>query len=81
MNWDSPTKIQLKSIPFALEGKDIVGIAETGSGKTGAFLLPIIQHWIKCGQPVGFALILAPTRELAQQLANEAERLGQVQNR
>ncbi|CAH8588982.1 unnamed protein product [Schistosoma bovis] len=77
MNWDSPTKIQLKSIPFALEGKDIVGIAETGSGKTGAFLLPIIQHWIKCGQPVGFALILAPTRELAQQLANEAERLGQ----
>ncbi|VDP28949.1 unnamed protein product [Schistosoma curassoni] len=58
-------------------GKDIVGIAETGSGKTGAFLLPIIQHWIKCGQPVGFALILAPTRELAQQLANEAERLGQ----
>ncbi|CAH8606994.1 unnamed protein product [Schistosoma rodhaini] len=77
MKWDSPTKIQVNSIPFALEGKDIVGIAETGSGKTGAFLLPIIQHWIKFGQPVGFALILAPTRELAQQLANEAERLGQ----
>ncbi|CAH8529745.1 unnamed protein product [Schistosoma turkestanicum] len=77
MKWDCPTKIQSKSIPIALEGKDIVGIVETGSGKTGAFLLPIIQHWIKSGQPVGFALILAPTRELAQQLANEAKRLGQ----
>ncbi|CAH8576086.1 unnamed protein product [Heterobilharzia americana] len=61
-------------------GTDIVGIAETGSGKTGAFLLPIIQHWIKSGQPVGFALILAPTRELAQQLANEVERLGQYKS-
>ncbi|KAH8858824.1 ATP-dependent RNA helicase T26G10.1 [Schistosoma japonicum] len=80
MKWDFPTKIQSKSIPTSLEGKDVVGIAETGSGKTAAFLLPIIQHWIKCGQPIGFALILAPTRELAQQLANEAERLGQYKS-
>ncbi|KAK4468206.1 hypothetical protein MN116_008098 [Schistosoma mekongi] len=80
MKWDHPTKIQSKSIPLSLEGKDVVGIAGTGSGKTAAFLLPIIQHWIKCGQPIGFALILAPTRELAQQLANEAERLGQYKS-
>ncbi|CAH8862897.1 unnamed protein product [Trichobilharzia szidati] len=80
VKWLCPTQIQSAAIPVSLEGKDIVGIAETGSGKTGAFLLPIIQHWIKSGQPVGFALILAPTRELAQQLANEAEHLGQYKS-
>ncbi|KAF6774015.1 hypothetical protein AHF37_06665 [Paragonimus kellicotti] len=76
MKWFQPTHIQRAAIPPALEGKDIIGIAETGSGKTGAFLLPIIQHWIRAGRPLGFALLLAPTRELAQQLATEACRLG-----
>ncbi|KAF5404655.1 ATP-dependent rRNA helicase RRP3 [Paragonimus heterotremus] len=76
MKWSQPTHIQCAAIPPALEGKDIIGIAETGSGKTGAFLLPIIQHWIRAGRPTGFALLLAPTRELAQQLATEACRLG-----
>ncbi|KAG5454496.1 putative ATP-dependent RNA helicase t26g10.1 [Clonorchis sinensis] len=79
LGWSEPTPIQHNAIPVALRGKDLIGIAETGSGKTGAFLIPIIQQWILAGRPRGFALLLAPTRELAQQLAMEACRLGSPQ--
>jgi len=61
-----PTEIQEKSIPLALEGKDIIGAAKTGSGKTLAFGLPIIEK-LQAGKPQQ-ALILVPTRELAQQV-------------
>lgn len=43
LKWKTPSKIQQESIPVALEGKDVIGLAETGSGKTGAFCLPILQ--------------------------------------
>jgi len=61
----TPTPIQYKAIPIALEGKDIVGIAQTGTGKTLAFGIPIVQRLAAEG---GQALILVPTRELALQV-------------
>ncbi len=68
LKFHTPTPIQHKTIPMALEGKDIVGIAQTGTGKTLAFGLPLIQRLASLS---GRALILAPTRELALQI-NEA---------
>src|SRR5215467_13815280 len=59
-----PTPIQAKFIPLALTGRDVMGQAKTGTGKTGAFLIPIFER-IKPGQGHTQALILAPTRELA----------------
>ena len=63
-----PTPIQKKAIPEALSGKDIVGIAQTGTGKTIAFAVPILQRLSAAGR--GRALILLPTRELARQVAD-----------
>ncbi|KAL3320800.1 ribosomal RNA processing protein [Cichlidogyrus casuarinus] len=71
--WPSPTPIQVKSIPQILTGVDLIGLSETGSGKTGAFLLPILQQWIKDDYPKNFALILLPTRELAKQITDELD--------
>ncbi|MFA5262121.1 MAG: DEAD/DEAH box helicase, partial [Candidatus Omnitrophota bacterium] len=61
----TPTPIQYRAIPTALEGKDILGVAQTGTGKTLAFGIPIIQRLASEG---GQALILVPTRELAMQV-------------
>ena len=66
-----PTEVQAKAIPPALEGRDLLASAETGSGKTAAFLLPIIQR-LK-GTGALRALILAPTRELAIQIEANAK--------
>ena len=69
--YKKPTPIQAKSIPMLLEGKDMLGCAQTGTGKTAAFLLPIIQKVAKQqtkGKPVIKALVLSPTRELAAQI-------------
>ena len=66
-----PTEIQEKAIPLALQGKDLIGSAKTGSGKTLSFSLPIIEH-IQQGTP-SQALILVPTRELAQQVGEVFE--------
>jgi ATP-dependent RNA helicase RhlE len=60
-----PTPIQLKAIPLANEGKDIIGIAQTGTGKTHSFAIPMVQ---RLAQKKGVGLILAPTRELAIQI-------------
>jgi ATP-dependent RNA helicase RhlE len=60
-----PTPIQLKVIPLAMEGKDVVGIAQTGTGKTHAFAIPLVQ---RLAQKKGIGLVLAPTRELAIQI-------------
>lgn len=77
LGWEAPTKIQAEAIPHALEGKDIIGLAQTGSGKTGAFALPIIQALLDSTQhPPFFGCVLSPTRELAIQIAEQFEALG-----
>lgn len=68
-----PTPIQLKVIPLALEGKDIIGIAQTGTGKTHAFAIPMCQL---LAQKPGMGLILAPTRELAVQISENFQPLS-----
>ena len=67
--WENPTEIQLQSIPVARQGRDVVGQARTGSGKTAAFGIPIIEAARPSGEPQ--AIILCPTRELAVQVAEE----------
>ena len=73
--FDTPTPIQADAIPVLLEGGDLIGVAETGTGKTLAFLLPIF-HKLKTGLSDPQALVVCPTRELAIQVAGEAERFG-----
>lgn len=75
MKWKTPSKIQRESIPVALQGNDIIALAETGSGKTGAFALPILQALLENPQRY-FALVLTPTRELAFQIGEQFEALG-----
>ena len=75
----NPTPIQTQAIPLALEGRDIIGLAETGSGKTAAFVLPILQSLLEKPQAM-FGLILAPTRELAYQIAQQVDALGSIIN-
>uniref|UniRef100_A0A8C8K9E4 RNA helicase n=1 Tax=Oncorhynchus tshawytscha TaxID=74940 RepID=A0A8C8K9E4_ONCTS len=75
LGWKTPTKIQIEAIPVALQGKDVIGLAETGSGKTGAFALPILQSLLASAQRL-HTLILTPTRELAFQIAEQFEALG-----
>lgn len=75
----SPSAIQDQCINPALEGKDIIGLANTGTGKTAAFLLPTIEKLYKGRRPVS-ALVLAPTRELAQQIEQEFKRFSPNQN-
>ncbi len=70
-----PTPIQEQLIPHALAGRDVIGQAQTGTGKTAAFLLPYLQQWQENGPPGPTALILVPTRELAVQVAEEAKKL------
>src|SRR5438105_11208791 len=67
MGYVEPTPIQLRAIPLIMEGKDVIGSAQTGTGKTAAFALPMIS---KMGEhtPRTRALILEPTRELAAQV-------------
>lgn len=75
LKWKAPSKIQREAIPLALQGKDVIGLAETGSGKTGAFALPILQALLENPQRY-FAVILTPTRELAYQISEQFEALG-----
>merc|ERR1719517_71054 len=75
MKWKGPTKIQQEAIPWALKGRDIIGLAETGSGKTGAFALPIVQRLLDNPQRF-FAVALAPTRELCVQIGEQFEAIG-----
>ncbi|XP_074116279.1 putative ATP-dependent RNA helicase DDX47 [Cotesia typhae] len=75
LKWPAPTKIQREAIPLSLEGKDIIGLAETGSGKTAAFALPILQGLLENPQRY-YALVLTPTRELAVQISEQFQALG-----
>ncbi len=68
--YNTPTEIQDKTIEALLEGRDLMGIAQTGTGKTGAFLVPIVQHLMN-HKPAFQVLIVAPTRELALQIQDE----------
>ena len=78
--FDTPTPIQVQAIPPALEGRDLLGVAQTGTGKTAAFLLPSLQRLLAGGGATRGRLprmvVLAPTRELAMQIAEDAEALA-----
>ena len=80
----SPTEIQCQALPVILSGRDVVGVAKTGSGKTAAFVLPMMVHVMaqreleKGEGPI--AVIAAPTRELAEQIHREARKFGKAYN-
>ncbi|MHB1003890.1 MAG: DEAD/DEAH box helicase, partial [Thermoleophilia bacterium] len=78
MGYSEPTPIQRESIPVALEGRDIVGCAQTGTGKTAAFILPILQRLGKGGGVK--ALVVTPTRELALQIEEFARECSRFTN-
>jgi ATP-dependent RNA helicase DeaD len=71
-----PTPIQAALIPHALTGRDVIGQAQTGTGKTAAFLLPFMNAWHDTSEPGPQAVVLAPTRELVVQVAQEATKLA-----
>ena len=75
--YTEPRPIQLEAIPPALKGRDVLGLAQTGTGKTAAFVLPILQRLLKQQRSGPRALVLTPTRELAAQVHSEFERLAQ----
>ncbi|KAF4587883.1 ATP-dependent rRNA helicase RRP3 [Ophiocordyceps camponoti-floridani] len=75
LGYKTPTAIQARAIPVALRGRDVIGLAETGSGKTAAFALPMLQALLEKPQAL-FGLVLAPTRELAAQIGQAFEALG-----
>jgi ATP-dependent RNA helicase DeaD len=80
LGYEEPTPIQLAAIPPLIAGKDLLGIAATGTGKTAAFSLPLLQRLTPGGKRAPFstsALVLVPTRELAMQVAEAIHRYGQ----
>ncbi|CAH0369524.1 unnamed protein product [Pelagomonas calceolata] len=77
VGWTKPTRIQRKAIPVALAGRDVIGLAETGSGKTGAFGLPIMHKLLEKPSRL-FGTVLAPTRELAVQIHEVFDALGKA---
>ncbi len=79
MGFEEPTPIQAQAIPTLLSGKDLVGQAQTGTGKTAAFGIPLLEN-IKTATGATYGIILAPTRELAIQVAEEMNKLGQFSN-
>jgi ATP-dependent RNA helicase RhlE len=78
--YNTPTPIQAQAIPAVLKGRDLLGIAQTGTGKTAAFMLPSIDRLREADKPIPFKscrmLVLAPTRELAVQIADSAKDYG-----
>lgn len=76
LGYKHPSKIQSQTLPYALAGKDLIGLAETGSGKTAAFAIPIIQRLLNEGPQPFYACVLAPTRELCLQINQHFEALG-----
>merc|ERR1712218_381394 len=84
VGYTEPTPIQRQAIPIGLQNRDIIGVAETGSGKTAAFLIPLLE-WIMSlpkqtrveeADQGPYAIIMAPTRELAQQIEEESNKFG-----
>jgi ATP-dependent RNA helicase RhlE len=77
LGYTKPTPIQLQAIPPIMQGRDIIGLAQTGTGKTAAFALPILQRLLKGPRGCVRALIISPTRELAEQTAEAINDLGE----
>lgn len=77
VGFTDPTPIQEQAIPYALEGRDVLGLAQTGTGKTAAFLLPILNKLASGQLGQVRALIVAPTRELAEQILEASQGLSQ----
>ena len=78
LNFTTPTEIQAKTIPLILENKDVIGLSQTGTGKTFAFALPLIQQINK--ENYVQKLIICPTRELAEQILNEFKKFKDKEN-
>jgi ATP-dependent RNA helicase RhlE len=78
LGYTEPTPIQKQGIPVVLSGQDLIGCAETGTGKTAAFLLPLIQKMTEKARPGVRVLVLAPTRELAMQIQKNYRELNRV---
>src|SRR3954469_1177124 len=79
LGYEEPTPIQQQTIPPLIEGKDLLGQAATGTGKTAAFALPILQRLVNEGRTQGpIAVVLVPTRELAMQVAEAVHRYGKA---
>ena len=76
LGFSKPTPIQTDAIPAALDGRDILACAMTGSGKTAAFLLPVLQHLLDKPRRTTRALVVTPTRELAAQILQELNALA-----
>ncbi|HSM37109.1 MAG TPA: DEAD/DEAH box helicase, partial [Longimicrobiales bacterium] len=76
MGFTRPTPVQAQAIPLALEGRDVIASAMTGSGKTAAFLLPTLQQLLERPRGSTRALIITPTRELAGQIVQHARDLA-----
>ena len=76
LKYETPTPIQEECIPLIMKGRDVMGAAQTGTGKTGAFVIPLIQKIINSESDQTQALILSPTRELAQQIEEQIFALG-----
>lgn len=77
LGYTTPTPIQLQAIPPIMKGRDVIGLAQTGTGKTAAFVLPILQRLLKGPRGRVRALIISPTRELAEQTCETVDELGQ----
>ncbi|KAJ1917418.1 mRNA splicing protein prp28 [Mycoemilia scoparia] len=87
VGYEEPTPIQRQTIPIGLQGRDVIGIAETGSGKTASFLIPMLSYIMRLPKldernmsDGPYALILAPTRELAQQIESETQKFTKLLN-
>jgi ATP-dependent RNA helicase RhlE len=76
LGYATPTPIQLQAIPPILQGRDVIGLAQTGTGKTAAFVLPILQRLVQSHRGCVRSLIISPTRELAEQTCEVINDLG-----
>lgn len=76
LGYTTPTPIQSEAIPPVLQGRDVIGLAQTGTGKTAAFVLPLLHRLINCPRGRVNALIISPTRELAEQTCQTINELG-----
>jgi ATP-dependent RNA helicase RhlE len=77
LGYTTPTPIQVRAIPPIMQGRDVIGLAQTGTGKTAAFVLPILQRLLQSPRGQVNALIISPTRELAEQTCEAIGELGQ----
>ena len=80
LGFDTPTTIQEKAFSVIMSGRDVVGLAQTGTGKTFAFLLPILNIFKYSNQVEPRVIILVPTRELVEQIVDEAEKISKYMN-